>query len=56
MVINLGARYVYFALDTGNIYSYSAYTNLYVRPTVYLKSSIVLSGSGTSLDPYVIVE
>ena len=53
---SLGARYVYFALDTGNIYSYSAYTNLYVRPTVYLKSSIVLSGSGTSLDPYVIVE
>ena len=35
---------------------YNVYGNYGVRPVVHLRSDIVLTGSGTSSDPYQIVE
>ena len=42
--------------DDGGLYYYNAYNSgIPLRPAVYLKSDITLSGSGTSLDPFKIV-
>ena len=40
----------------GYVNGYSAYIGYGVRPVVYLKSDIKLDGTGTSSDPYVIIE
>ena len=50
------ANYVFFIANTGFFYSNLANNNFGVRPVVYLSSDIKLDGTGTSSNPYVIVE
>lgn len=50
------ANYVFFIANTGFFYSNLANNNFGVRPVVYLNSDIKLDGTGTSSNPYVIVE
>ena len=47
--------FVFRVLGDGFVYSCGAYDSLGVRPSVYLKSNIlIIGGDGTSLNPYVI--
>ena len=47
---------VFYVRSEGFVSSSLAYYGLGVRPVVYLRSDIKLDGTGTSSDPYVIVE
>ena len=51
-----GANSVFYVHSTGYVLSNSAKASNGVRPVVYLKSDIKLDGTGTSSDPYVIIE
>ena len=49
-----GAGLVFFVSSSGYVDLTLAYSSRGVRPVVYLKSDITLTGTGTSSDPYVI--
>ena len=46
----------FFVITSGLVGNTSVHISLGVRPVVYLRSDIKLDGTGTSSDPYVIVE
>ena len=49
------ARAVFYIKPTGNLeYDFAASSYNVIFPTLYLKSHIILSGSGTQADPYII--
>ena len=49
------ARAVFYIKPTGNLeYDFAASSYNVIFPTLYLKSDIILSGSGTQADPYII--
>ena len=50
------ASFVFRVYSTGNVGNSSAHLSTGVRPVVYLKSDIKLQGSGTSSEPYEIIE
>ncbi len=47
--------YVFYMHSSGLLTSYGAGLSNGVRPAIYLSSDIILSGSGTAGDPYIIV-
>ena len=48
------ADYVFFVYGDGHITGYTAYASSGVAPVLYLSSNIILSGKGTSSNPYII--
>ena len=54
--ISSGASIVFSVRSTGLVVSDAACYSFGVRPVLYLRSDIKLQGSGTSSDPYVIIE
>ena len=44
--------HVWYVLQAGDLYNSSAHSSAYVRPALYLTSSLSLSGSGIESDPY----